>query len=113
MIGVCEVSGPVLGYEVHEEKSLADEEDDGKNEEDGLPDRRGEREAGVCSLAVIPKLGPAVEGDKTPEGIEEGEDHEADRFASVQRCSEHVHHVPSTMEIRQTEADPVGNRHPA
>ena len=97
----------VPGDELHQEKALADEKDDGKEKKERFPDSGSQRKTGVVSLAVVPQSGPAVEGDEAPEGIEERQDHEADRFGPIERGSEHLHHVPGAVKVRQAEDEPM------
>lgn len=107
VVGVCQVGGPVLGNKVHQDQALTDEEDNRKKKEEGLPNCGGQREAGVGSLAVIPKSGPAVEGNETPEGIEKWNEHKANSFAAIKLGPEHVHHVPAPVKVCQAKDKPV------
>jgi hypothetical protein len=63
----------------------------------------------VGSLAVIPKSGPAVKSDETPEGIEKRDEHKANSFAAIELGSEHVHHVPAPMKVCQAKDKPVNS----
>lgn len=109
VVGICEVGGPVLGDEVHQDQALANEKDNREKEEEGLPNGGGQREAGMGSLAVIPKFGPAVKSDETPEGIEKRNEHKANSFTAIELGSEHVHHVPAPVQVCQAKDKPVNS----
>lgn len=84
MILICQVDGPVFGDEVHQEKPLAYQKDDGKEKEERFPNPRSEGEARVRALALVPQFCPTVEGYETPQRIKKRKDHKADGLASVE-----------------------------
>ena len=61
------------------------------------------------SLAVVPKSGPAVKSDETPEGIEKRNEHKANSFAAIQWGSEHGHHFPAPVKVCQAKDKPVNS----
>ncbi len=103
---VCEIGGPFLDEDVSDQHRLADEEENGEEEEERLPDLARWSQPGVSGNAPIPKARPSKKDDKTPQGIKEGKEEKADRFTPIQGSAKHPHHFPSSVKVDEAEEKP-------
>ncbi len=106
MVLVLEIDRPFLGHKMHHQKRLADQKQDGKDEEQGFPNSVCWLESRVVPDVVVPKLGPTIHGDKAPQGIEDRQKKKANRLSSSEVAPKHAHHLPSPVQIDDRQGDP-------
>lgn len=83
MTWVGEIIGKIFTDEKHESAHLSHHHGDAEEEEDGTPHRVRHRESRVFLHVDIPKACPSEDCDEGPDGIEEGNEENADGFSAA------------------------------